>query len=71
MKASYRGEKIGTHLLAELFAIAKAEQCSRIRWQVLDWNQPAIELYEKLGASIESQWNNCDFDNQLIQQIKF
>ncbi len=71
VKADCRGEKIGTRLLAELFAIAKAEKCHRLRWQVLDWNQPALTLYEKLGAKIESQWHNCDFDEQTMQQITF
>ncbi len=71
VKADCRGEKVGTRLLAELFAIAKAEKCHRLRWQVLDWNQPALALYEKLGAKIESEWHNCDFDEQATQQITF
>lgn len=71
VKADYRGEKIGTRLLAELFAVAKKEKCHRLRWQVLNWNTPAIELYEKMGASIESNWNNCDFDEHQIQTMKF
>lgn len=71
VKADCRGEKIGTRLLAELFAVAKRENCHRVRWQVLDWNTLAIELYEKMGASIESEWNNCDFDERQIQQMLF
>ncbi len=71
VKADCRGEKVGTRLLAELFAIAKTENCHRLRWQVLDWNQPALALYEKLGAKIESQWHNCDFDEKAMQQITF
>lgn len=71
VKADCRGEKIGTRLLAQLFEIAKIEQCKRVRWQVLDWNTPAIELYEKMGASIESEWNNCDFDVEQIQRMQF
>ncbi len=71
VKADCRGEKIGTRLLAELFKVAKAEQCHRVRWQVLDWNSPAVELYEKIGANIESEWNNCDFDEKQIHAMTF
>jgi len=56
----YRSHGIGKALLSELQAIARIENCKRIRWQVLDWNSPAIEFYKSLGARISGNWLNCD-----------
>lgn len=66
VKKEYRGNKIGTELLKKIFEIAKIENCKRVRWQVLDWNTPAIELYKKCGATIDAEWLNCDFDKARI-----
>ncbi len=70
VKESYRGNKIGTELLKKVFDIAKAENCKRVRWQVLNWNTPAIEMYEKCNANIDDEWLNCDFDYQGIKEFK-
>lgn len=56
----YRSNGIGKALLSELQSIARTENCKRIRWQVLDWNTPAIEFYKSLGATISGNWLNCD-----------
>ena len=69
VKQSVRGNKIGTKLLQKLFDVAKNENCKRVRWQVLDWNKPAIKLYEKMGAKLDSDWYNCDFDRKGIQEV--
>ena len=53
---SRRGGGIGRALLARLAAIAKAEDCARLDWQVLDWNAPAIAFYKGLGAVPLDQW---------------
>lgn len=52
----YRGKGIGKALLLHLARIAAAENCGRYEWQVLDWNTPAIEFYEALGAKQMKQW---------------
>lgn len=70
VKQNHRGQHIGTQLLARLFDIARAENCKRVRWQVLDWNTPALELYKKLGAKVEPEWLNCDFDADGIAEFK-
>ncbi len=51
-----RGKGIGKALLAELAKIAIAENCYGMKWEVLDWNQPAIDFYEALGAKIRQEW---------------
>lgn len=53
---SLRGKGIGKGLLAELAKIAVAENCYGMKWEVLDWNQPAIDFYEKLGATLRKEW---------------
>jgi GNAT superfamily N-acetyltransferase len=52
----FRGRGIGKKLLTTLARIAKDRQCGRLEWAVLDWNAPAIEFYESLGATIMDDW---------------
>lgn len=47
---------IGRALLARLAAIAIDRGCTRFEWAVLDWNQPAIEFYQSLGAAPMTEW---------------
>jgi GNAT superfamily N-acetyltransferase len=70
VKESYRGQQTGTKLLKKIFEIAKNENCKRVRWQVLNWNKPAIDMYKKIGANIQDEWNNCDVDFQGIKEFK-
>jgi len=62
VKPGFRGQKIGYRLLNEVIGIAKENNCRRIRWQVLDWNTQAIELYRKMGAKLDDEWINCDIE---------
>ncbi len=66
VKEAYRGNGIATALIKEIFEVAKKEKCKRVRWQVLDWNEPAIQLYKKLGADVDGEWCNCDFNEKSI-----
>ena len=56
VKPAMRGKGIGKALLAELARIAVAEKCYGVKWEVLDWNQPAIDFYERLGAKLRKEW---------------
>lgn len=56
VKPAMRGKGIGKALLAELARIAVAENCYGVKWEVLDWNQPAIDFYERLGAKLRKEW---------------
>ena len=53
---SERGSGIGLKLLQYLARIALEKDCARMEWSVLDWNRPAIDFYEKLGAKPMSEW---------------
>ena len=58
----YRGNKIGTKLLEKVVEFGKKNNCKRIRCEVLDWNEDAIEFYRKYGASLDDEWINCDME---------
>lgn len=55
----YRKNGIGDKLFKAVLQVAKEESCGKIHWQVLDWNQPAINYYSKIGASFDDGWINC------------
>jgi GNAT superfamily N-acetyltransferase len=51
-----RGKGIGAALLAYLGRLARERGCGRLEWAVLDWNEPAISFYKKLGAQAMKEW---------------
>jgi GNAT superfamily N-acetyltransferase len=53
----YRGHGYGRELLRRLAAIAVERGCGRFEWSVLDWNEPAIGFYKKLGAKLMDEWS--------------
>ena len=57
-----RGMGIGKVLFEQCIDFAKARNYSRMVWQVLDWNEPAIEFYRRYQASFESEWLNAYID---------
>jgi len=65
-----RGLKIGSALLKQIFEVAKNENCKRVRWQVSNWNKPAIAFYKKCGAELDDECVNCDFDESAINAFK-
>ena len=56
VRPEHRGHGIGRALLARVAAIALAEGALRLEWDVLDWNQPAIDFYQQMGARMKSEW---------------
>ncbi|GAC1586929.1 MAG: GNAT family N-acetyltransferase [Hymenobacter sp.] len=60
-EAARRGG-LGRLLFDAVVAEARATAAQRLKWQVLDWNEPAIAFYKKLGATIESEWFNGNLD---------
>ena len=59
VKPEYRGQGLGKALLLHLAGVARDRGCGRMEWAVLDWNTPAIEFYESLGAKRLSEWQLC------------
>jgi len=68
VKKDFRGKGIGRVLLDHVLRLAWEEKCYRVRWQVLDWNEPAIAFYEKIGADISREWFNCDMDRAALRR---
>ena len=56
VKPELRGKGYGRALLARLAQIAQERGCGRMEWAVLDWNEPAIQFYKKLGAKPVEEW---------------
>ena len=56
VKPEMRGKGYGRALLVDLAKIARDRGCGRMEWAVLDWNEPAIEFYRKLGAKSMEEW---------------
>jgi GNAT superfamily N-acetyltransferase len=59
VKPGHRGRGIGKALLLHLARLAHQRGCGRMEWAVLDWNQPAIDFYESLGAERKADWTIC------------
>ncbi len=64
-EAARRGG-FGRLLFDAVVAEARATGAVRLKWQVLDWNEPAIGFYKKLGATIESEWLNGNLDETQL-----
>lgn len=54
-----RGKGIGKLLLDRLIVETKEKGFKRIVWQVLEWNEPAINFYKKYNADFDGEWVNC------------
>ena len=57
-----RGQGIGKLLFDQLIEEARARQFKRIVWQVLEWNEPAINFYKKYQANLDPEWWNGSID---------
>ena len=65
-----RGRGIGKALLLHLAQLANARGCGRMEWSVLDWNQPAIEFYESVGARRMREWQICRLTGPALAQYR-
>lgn len=59
IKPDYRGKGYGSALLKEVTRLALEDDCQRVHWLVLDWNQTAIDFYRKIGADYQPEWRQC------------
>jgi GNAT superfamily N-acetyltransferase len=69
VRPEFRGNGIGKSLLLHLARIAVRENCSRFVWNVLDWNTPAIEFYESLGAHVLREWLIMRVDGDALKRL--
>lgn len=61
-----RGKGLGKLLMDRLIEEAKEKRFNAIVWQVLEWNEPAINFYKKYNADFDPEWINCSIDLNKI-----
>ena len=65
----FRGKGIGKALLVYLARIAKERNCGRFEWAVLDWNEPSIGFYKKLGAIPLNDWTTFRVTGEALDSL--
>lgn len=63
----YRRQGVGQALLKHLGQLALERGCGRFEWSVLNWNTPAIEFYQRMGAEIKPEWQLCRLTGEALQ----
>lgn len=64
-----RGSGIGKKMLIYLIKKSVEENCGRMEWAVLDWNEPAIKFYKSLGAKPMDEWTTFRMDEEALRKI--
>lgn len=67
---SQRGKGIGKKLFDATVNHAREQDCKLLNWQVLDWNEPAINFYKKLDAHFDGEWINCKLTTDQMMKYK-
>ena len=65
----HRAKGIGKALLTRVAAIAAAEGCTRLQWDVLEWNTPAIGFYQQMGAQMLMDWRTMRVTGDALQSL--
>ena len=71
VKESYRGKGVGSQLFEETVRIAQQMEVNGMIWQVLDWNEPAINFYKKYQAHLDDEWLNGKLVKKQITNFRF
>lgn len=66
---SKRGFGIGKLLFYEVGKVAQKQGVRRMEWQVLDWNEQAINFYKKMPVHLDAEWINCKLTNKELDEI--
>jgi GNAT superfamily N-acetyltransferase len=65
----FRGKGIGKALLNQVAAVAVKRGCARLQWDVLDWNRPAIDFYQSIGAVMLPDWRRMRVTGDALQAL--
>jgi GNAT superfamily N-acetyltransferase len=65
----HRGAGVGKALLQRLAAVALEKGCARMKWEVLDWNTPAIDFYRAMGAEMQKEWLNVRLSGDALRRL--
>ncbi|WP_316809882.1 GNAT family N-acetyltransferase [Pedobacter heparinus] len=66
----YRGKGIGKLLFEAVIKETKEKNFKGMTWQVLDWNRPAINFYDKYDAQLEAGWLNASFSTEKVAELR-
>ena len=66
---SERGKGLGKVLFDKTMQHALDTNCTGMMWQVLDWNEPAINFYKKYGTRFDNEWVNCHLERDQIKDL--
>jgi GNAT superfamily N-acetyltransferase len=69
VRPAYRGHGIGKELVLNLARRAVRENCARVEWSVLDWNEPSIKFYESLGAIPMEEWTIFRLTGEALKKL--
>jgi GNAT superfamily N-acetyltransferase len=69
VRPQYRGQGLGMALLTAVAKVAAEKNCRGMRWEVLDWNQNAIDFYKSLGADFRHQWRSVSLSGAALQDL--
>ncbi len=69
VRSEHRGQGVGQALLRHLARIARARDCGRFEWSVLDWNRDAIRFYEGLGAAALADWTVYRVTGDALERL--
>ncbi len=64
-----RGKGAGKLLFDRTMQKALEENCTGMMWQVLEWNEPAINFYKKYGSKLDDEWVNCHLESDQIKRL--
>ena len=65
----FRGKGVGKALLVHLAKLTREREGGRLEWSVLDWNEPAIEFYKRLGATAQDAWTMYRVTGENLQKL--
>lgn len=65
----YRNQGIGKSLFQKVIEVAKSESVGRMSWEVLEWNEPAIKLYESVGTHFYKDWYLCRLFKEDLEKL--
>ena len=69
VRADFRRKGIGKTLLKHMAIIAREQNCYGMRWEVLNWNTPAIDFYRSLGATLQNEWLPVLFTGDRFEEF--
>jgi len=69
VKSHLRGKGIGYALLTHLAKIATSRDYGRLEWEVLDWNEPSIQFYKRLGAVPMDDWTKYRLTGDALERL--